>query len=542
MRSFFSQRCHATGSAKKDRRAFLLPLVLAVLACVIPIAYHFLGEMMSSVQRASVEADTARASDAALSGIRLSMIWLQSRDASRRMPRELRDPLPGQVPLPTADDKSVQVRLLAPAWSPAPYGLENESAKLSVNSLPLVKESQRQSREILMHLPGMTPQTADAILDWIDGDEEPREFGAERSYYTAIGLHPPRNRRLASLDDLLQVRGVTPELLYGNDLNRDGLLDPNESSDSERVYFGWSQFLTTDARESNLRSDGSAKIFLNDEHAEQIYDALRRVLPAEQALFIAALRRFGPHQDPGDMSGGETEEDRRATADLRAAQQSRVATPNASAADDGKKKPNANTSRDGVDLGGNAIFRIRSICDLCGTKVRIQRNNQEAMLRSPWADDAAGARAAFHLLEPLVTCFDGTAVEGRIDLNEAAWPILTAIPGLNLNQARAIESRARTLFGMNANASLVERDPVWILEQGLVDWKTFRKIAPMLTSGGDVYTVRSLGSARNDRVFELVTARLDRALGTVEIIFRTSQPTSRIVTSLPATNRSLSSR
>ena len=91
-------------------------------------------------------------------------------------------------------------------------------------------------------VPGMTPQTADAILDWIDRDEEPREFGAERSYYTAMGLRPPRNGRLTSLEDLLQVRGVSPEWLYGNDLNRDGLLDQRESDDSGRFSFGSSQF------------------------------------------------------------------------------------------------------------------------------------------------------------------------------------------------------------------------------------------------------------------------------------------------------------
>ena len=311
MRSSLALRGTTTCSSTHGRRAFLLPLVLAVLACIIPVTYHFLGEMMSGIQRASVEADTARAADAAFSGVRMSMLWLQSRQPSGRTLRTPLDPLPGQFTLPTADDKTVSVRFLAPSWSPNFFGLESESAKLAINSLPLAKESQRQAREILMHLPGMTPQTADAILDWIDRDEEPREFGAERSYYTAMGLRPPRNGRLTSLEDLLQVRGVSPEWLYGNDLNRDGLLDQRESDDSGRFSFGWSQFLTTDARESNLRSDGSAKIFLNDNQAEQIYDRLRQVLPAEQALFISAIRRFGPHQDQEDQSGGET--DRKST-------------------------------------------------------------------------------------------------------------------------------------------------------------------------------------------------------------------------------------
>ena len=91
-------------------------------------------------------------------------------------------------------------------------------------------------------------------------------------------------------------------------------------------------------------------------------------------------------------------------------------------------------------------------------------------------------------------------------------------------------------------ASDRSRDPVWILEQGLVDWKTFRKIAPMLASGGDVYTVRSLGSAKNDRVRELVTARIDRARGTYEVIFRTTQPPVRLTSPPTGSKQSLSSR
>ncbi len=34
-----------------------------------------------------------------------------------------------------------------------------------------------------MGLPGMTVEIADAILDYIDADEEPRPYGAESEYY-----------------------------------------------------------------------------------------------------------------------------------------------------------------------------------------------------------------------------------------------------------------------------------------------------------------------------------------------------------------------
>ena len=79
-------------------------------------------------------------------------------------------------------------------------------------------------RDLLMALPGMTEETADAILDWLDEDEEPREYGAESDYYSS--LSPPyaaKNGQLETVEELLLVRGVTPQLLFGADVNRNGI-------------------------------------------------------------------------------------------------------------------------------------------------------------------------------------------------------------------------------------------------------------------------------------------------------------------------------
>jgi type II secretory pathway component PulK len=57
---------------------------------------------------------------------------------------------------------------------------------------------------------------AQAILDWIDGDDLRRAQGAEAAEYRRLGLdHLPRNGPVATLDELLHVRGMTPEILYG---------------------------------------------------------------------------------------------------------------------------------------------------------------------------------------------------------------------------------------------------------------------------------------------------------------------------------------
>lgn len=55
---------------------------------------------------------------------------------------------------------------------------------------------------------------SDAIIDWIDPDDEPRPRGAETSWYSSHQqtILPPQ-APLLSINELLAVRGMTPELL-----------------------------------------------------------------------------------------------------------------------------------------------------------------------------------------------------------------------------------------------------------------------------------------------------------------------------------------
>jgi type II secretory pathway component PulK len=101
------------------------------------------------------------------------------------------------------------------------YGLENESSRLNLNTILLADSSAEDgARKILMALPGMTESIADAILDWIDTDDETRLLGAEREYYASLDPgYAPRNGPLGSMEVLLMVRDVTPAVLFGADLN-----------------------------------------------------------------------------------------------------------------------------------------------------------------------------------------------------------------------------------------------------------------------------------------------------------------------------------
>src|SRR5262249_35407736 len=123
------------------------------------------------------------------------------------------------------------------------------------------------SKQILMGLEslGMTEEIANSILNWMDPSGNVRSPGADASYYSS--LNPPyrmKNGPLDSLEELLLVKGVTPQLLFGNDKNRNGVLDPDEDDGSGQCNIGWSAYLTVYSREVNVDSEGNLRINVND--------------------------------------------------------------------------------------------------------------------------------------------------------------------------------------------------------------------------------------------------------------------------------------
>lgn len=92
--------------------------------------------------------------------------------------------------------------------------VSDETGKVDLN---------RASPEVLQRLfeaLGLDRRSAqalvDAVEDWRDPDSYHRLNGAEESYYLALpGSYRPANADFQSVEELLLVRGVTPELFYG---------------------------------------------------------------------------------------------------------------------------------------------------------------------------------------------------------------------------------------------------------------------------------------------------------------------------------------
>jgi type II secretory pathway component PulK len=106
------------------------------------------------------------------------------------------------------------------------YGITDESGKLNINSA---------SAGQLMALPCVLQQNvADAITDWRNPASSATADGAETNYYESLTEpYSCKNGPYETVEELLLVDGVTPNLLWDYDLNRNGILD-----DAERAAGG----------------------------------------------------------------------------------------------------------------------------------------------------------------------------------------------------------------------------------------------------------------------------------------------------------------
>ncbi len=89
----------------------------------------------------------------------------------------------------------------------------------------------------------------DSILDWVDPDDLVNPFGAESEYYYSLPEpYPAKNGFFDVPEELLLVRGVTPEIYYG----RKGM---SEAGEPIQIY-GLQDHITTftNAPQINLNS------------------------------------------------------------------------------------------------------------------------------------------------------------------------------------------------------------------------------------------------------------------------------------------------
>lgn len=563
----------------RQRGSILLLVLVAIIIMALATGTHQVL-MRNEHVATRFSGNHQQARQLAESGIDYLKIYLnQTTDVIQQQGGLKSNPTDFQAIQLTVDDLSAhngRFSILAPAvldgyYTDYNYGLENESAKLNLNTL--VEESDsgqggfqgggsrggggqggqasRQGgqgggqgnsqeltpRERLMMLPGMELDVADAILDWIDADDTAREAGAELSYYQSLPQpYRPRNGPIRSLDELLLVRGVTAEMLYGVDANRNFLADENETprgilqqwpNTFGQLNRGWSAYLTVHSAEGQFSPLGQQKINLNSTDLQTLHNELLAVVDQDTANFIIAYRQYGP--------AGEQQEER------------------------GSNTRSTSLSSLNIDFDVEASTEISSIFDLVGARVSISeeeenenqggrgRNNQNngdqngggdggpggggrggggggrgsgsdtppETVESPWTDDASTYSQELLEVLDVATVSDQLSLPGRVNINQASRPVLLTIPGMTETLVDQIISRREVEVDRRTS---LQRHSVWLLADQIVTLDQMQQMEPYITAGGDVYSGQVVGFFDEATPFARLEFVLDRSTGTVQLL------------------------
>ena len=539
-----------------ERSGSVLVLVMVVIAILTLGAYSFSEIMISEAEATSMYGRQAESRAFAESGIELAAAVIavpeSEEDASLyHNPNRFRGVL-----LRESDNARGRgyFSVIAPvetdpAGTALRNGLVDESGRLNLNRLLNFELDEDQSREMLMHLPDMTEEVADAILDWIDSDEIPRTYGAESDYYTS--LEPPyetRNGAMESIDELLQVAGVTADLLYGEDANRNGKLDPNENDGDANEPFdnadgvlqpGWAAFLTVNARELNQRADGAERTYLNNGVLDELYDSLAEEFDEDIAQFVVAFRMSGPYVDPNDPAAQEaaaastgsgtptTNSDDNSNADSNSrtggtSQNSQGSLVEAAAAVGNALGGNAQGSvtRGGMDLSKGAKYDLKSLYELIGAQVEVEIEGQKQLLSSPWSADPGSMQTYLPTLMDALTVVEGPEISGRINVNQARIEILLGIPDMTEEIAQAITSSPMIGAEGEALAELAAQrtNTGWLVSQGIVDLPTMVKLDRFLTGRGHVFRAQVVGFFESGGGYTRIEATIDSTESPAKVV------------------------
>ncbi len=155
--------------------------------------------------------------------------------------------------------------------------------------------------DMLAALPGMDEGKAAAVLDWVDADETPRPAGAEAEAYQAAG-YQPRNGFPLTVAELAMVDGIAAELLWGEDRNRNGLLDAGEDADGDGMLAeGLADWVTSSpGNRVNLNTAPAAVLAALPGSSAALVDeiiARRTETPFAGSAELRELASFGAEND-----------------------------------------------------------------------------------------------------------------------------------------------------------------------------------------------------------------------------------------------------
>ncbi len=415
------------------------------------------------------------------------------------------------------------------------FGVEDEAGKINVNAL--ARMDPQTARDMLLKLPGMTRETADAILTWVrtrDPNAAQNVYG-DQLYYASQG-YALKSGPLESTEEMLLVRGMTPRLLLGNDHNRNGVLEPEEDDSNGVLDPGLSRFLTLYSRERNVDSQGQPRIWINDPNLEGLHDKLTEAVGEELATFVIAYRlyarsntrivlyalRVAEAESELVVLNQEPAVQEQARIEL-AIRRAHVYIGGLKTAEEQKpsKVVDGAPRFEDLDLSRGPGQDRGSVLDLIDAEFQFTPPGEQAAItfRSPLKKDKPDRlREQLPILLDLFTPTRERELSPRININTASREVLRALPGLTEADVQVILDQ-RPSSDLDAGHAGRYRTPAWLVTDAGFPLDTLRSLEPYITARSQVFRMQVVGQAPGGTASARIEAVVDTNAGRPRILY-----------------------
>ena len=197
---------------KADERGVALLLALLILTLLVALILEFDAEARREYREAAAFRDNFKA----------SMLTRAAVQAARSVLRQdfLRDKQTGEIFDGPTDLWAMPIKNYAIGDGLLSAQIQDERGKLNLNDLAanagdeIQKKARIRRVERLFQLLQINPDLVDALVDWIDQDDNPQPAGAESLYYQSQKpAYRAANGTLPALGDLSLVKGFTPDII-----------------------------------------------------------------------------------------------------------------------------------------------------------------------------------------------------------------------------------------------------------------------------------------------------------------------------------------
>jgi general secretion pathway protein K len=204
-----SKRMQTRVAAKGSQKGIALLLVLWILSILMVIAMSFTFMARTDAFSALYFREGVENKYLAEAGIERGIMELVHRSVNNKQVITLEG-----MELVKTDGRAYYGKLGNGSYL---FRMEDESGKMNINALS--DASGILLKNLLINA-GVSTEDADiivdSILDWKDADDLRRLNGAESDYYLSLpNPYRAKDANFDTLEELLLVRGVTPEILYG---------------------------------------------------------------------------------------------------------------------------------------------------------------------------------------------------------------------------------------------------------------------------------------------------------------------------------------